>query len=144
MCHVSIIGVMSEGLVHLVHCSFSNMSRPPTDIMNYLKKACYGLAHFIPGRNGYNFCLGVSIFNHRQAKGFLSHDIYLSFYYMYIQCVWDHVLYQIFGSWFQHAIQNWTQSDLRFCRNEGSKRSKINEKGGQLDRTPRRKLIQNV
>ncbi len=29
--------------------------------------------------------------------------------------------------------KNWTQSDLRFCENEGSKRFKINEKGGQLD-----------
>ncbi len=25
--------------------------------------------------------------------------------------------------------KNWTQSDLRFCENEGSKRFKINEKG---------------
>ncbi len=29
--------------------------------------------------------------------------------------------------------KNWTQSDLRFCENEGSNRSKINKKGGQLD-----------
>ncbi len=29
--------------------------------------------------------------------------------------------------------QNWTQSDLRFCENEGPKRTKINERGGQLD-----------
>ncbi len=34
-----------------------------------------------------------------------------------------------FGSWVQHVKKNWTQSNLRFCENEGSKRSKINEKG---------------
>ncbi len=27
----------------------------------------------------------------------------------------------------QHTIQNWTQSDLRFCENDGSKRSNIND-----------------
>ncbi len=43
------------------------------------------------------------------------------------------VLHQIFGSQVQHVKKNWTQSDLRFCENEGSKRSKINEKEGQLD-----------
>ncbi len=37
-----------------------------------------------------------------------------------------------------------TQSDLRFCKNEGPKRSKINEKGGQLDCKWRGKLIQNA
>ncbi len=37
-----------------------------------------------------------------------------------------------------------TQSDLRFCKYLGSKRSKINEKGGQLDRKSRRKLKQNA
>ncbi len=37
-----------------------------------------------------------------------------------------------FGNQVQHAIKNWIQSDLRFCKNEGSKRSKINENGGQL------------
>ncbi len=39
---------------------------------------------------------------------------------------------------------NWTQSDLRFCENEGSKRSKINDKEGQLDRKSRRKVLQNT
>ncbi len=34
-------------------------------------------------------------------------------------------------------------SDLKFCKNEGSIRSKINEKGGQLDKKLRRKLMQN-
>ncbi len=38
------------------------------------------------------------------------------------------VLHQIFSSWVQHAKQ-WTQSDLRFYENEGSKRFKITEKG---------------
>ncbi len=54
------------------------------------------------------------------------------------------VLHKYFGSWVQHADKIWTQSDLRFCENEGSKRYKINEKGRQLDWKSRRKLIQNV
>ncbi len=37
-----------------------------------------------------------------------------------------------------------TRSNLRFCKNEESKRCKINEKGGQLDRKSRRKLLQNA
>ncbi len=44
------------------------------------------------------------------------------------------VLHQIFGTWVQHTKTNWTKSDLRSCENEGSKRFKSNEKGGQLDR----------
>ncbi len=44
------------------------------------------------------------------------------------------VLHQIFGTRIQHTNKNWTQSDLRFCENKGSKRFKINDKGGQLDR----------
>ncbi len=44
------------------------------------------------------------------------------------------VLHQIFDTRVQHTAKKWTQSDLRFCENEGSKRFKINEKGGQLDR----------
>ncbi len=43
------------------------------------------------------------------------------------------VLHQVFGNWVQHAIKDWTQSDLKYCINEGSKRSKIDEKGSQLD-----------
>ncbi len=39
------------------------------------------------------------------------------------------VLHQMFGSCVQHARKNWIQLDLRFCEKEGSKRSKINEKG---------------
>ncbi len=31
-------------------------------------------------------------------------------------------------------IKKLTQLDLKFCKNEGSIRSKTNEKGGQLDR----------
>ncbi len=51
----------------------------------------------------------------------------------------------IFSKHVQLVIKSWTQLDLRFCTNEGwSKRSKINEKGDQLDRKPRRKLIQNT
>ncbi len=39
--------------------------------------------------------------------------------------------------------KKWNLSDLRFCNNEGSKRSKNNEKGGQQDRKSKGKLIQN-
>ncbi len=35
---------------------------------------------------------------------------------------------------FSIRITSWTQSDLRFCENESSKRSTINDKGGQMDR----------
>ncbi len=42
------------------------------------------------------------------------------------------------------ACENkWTQSDLKLCKNDGSIRSKTNEKEGQLDQTLRRKFIQN-
>ncbi len=34
------------------------------------------------------------------------------------------------GRCVQHAIKNWTQSDLRFCKNEGSKRSQRSMKMG--------------
>ncbi len=44
------------------------------------------------------------------------------------------VLHQIFGTWVQHAKKTWTQSEIRFCENEGSTKNFINEKGGQLDR----------
>ncbi len=53
-----------------------------------------------------------------------------------------HILYQIFGMWVQHTKKTGTQSDIRFCENEGSNRFKINEKGGHLDRKYRRKFIQ--
>ncbi len=33
------------------------------------------------------------------------------------------------GNPVQHAIKNWTQSDLRFCKNEGFKRYNINKNG---------------
>ncbi len=39
--------------------------------------------------------------------------------------------------------KKWTQSDLKFCKNDGSIRSKTNEKWGQLDKKLRRKRIQN-
>ncbi len=44
---------------------------------------------------------------------------------------------------FGTQYKKWTQSDLKFCKNEGSIRSKTNEKGSQLDQQLRRKLIQN-
>ncbi len=44
---------------------------------------------------------------------------------------------------FVKRLKKWTQSDLKFCKNEGSIRSKTNEKGTQSDRKLRRKLIQN-
>ncbi len=40
------------------------------------------------------------------------------------------VLHQMFGSQVPHMIKYWTQSYLKFCKNELSKRSKINQKGG--------------
>ncbi len=41
------------------------------------------------------------------------------------------VLHKRFGCQVQHTIkENWTQSNLKFCKYEGSKGSKINEKGG--------------
>ncbi len=40
------------------------------------------------------------------------------------------VLHQMSGSRVHHVKKHWTQLDLRFCENDqGSKRSKINEKG---------------
>ncbi len=36
--------------------------------------------------------------------------------------------HQILGTQVQHENKNWTQSYLRFCKNEGSNRFKINEK----------------
>ncbi len=53
------------------------------------------------------------------------------------------VLHQIFHREVRHMIIKWNQSDLKFCKNEGSIRSKTNEKGGQLNRKLQRKLIQN-
>ncbi len=41
------------------------------------------------------------------------------------------VLHQIVSTQVQHARLFFTQSDLKFCENEGSKRFKITEKGGQ-------------
>ncbi len=51
------------------------------------------------------------------------------------------VLHQIFGREVWHMIRKWTQSDLKFCKNEGSIRSKTNEKQGQLEKKLRRKLM---
>ncbi len=56
---------------------------------------------------------------------------------------WGGIFHQIFSREFQHAIQKWSQLDLMFGKNEGSIRSKTNEKGCQLDRKLRWKLIQN-
>ncbi len=38
--------------------------------------------------------------------------------------------HQIFSKEGRHAIKKWTQSDLDFCKNEGSIRSETNEKRG--------------
>ncbi len=38
--------------------------------------------------------------------------------------------------------EKWTKWDLRFCKNEGSKRCNNTEKGGQQDGNSRRKLVQ--
>ncbi len=53
-------------------------------------------------------------------------------------------LQQIFGRGVQHVMKNWTQRDLRFCKNKASKRYKNCKKGGQQDRKSRRKLVQNA
>ncbi len=42
----------------------------------------------------------------------------------------------------KQAMKKLTQQDLRFCKNEGSKRSKNCKKGCQYDRKSRRKLVQ--
>ncbi len=43
----------------------------------------------------------------------------------------------------QQAMKKWTQRDLRFCKNEGSKDlTNNNEKGGQQDRKSRSKFVQ--
>ncbi len=54
------------------------------------------------------------------------------------------VLQQIFVNWVQHVIKKWTQLDLRFCKNEGSITSKINEKWVNWIEKAMRKLIQNA
>ncbi len=38
------------------------------------------------------------------------------------------VLHQMFGTRVQHTKKKWTQSDLSFCKNEGSKHFKLMEK----------------
>ncbi len=38
-------------------------------------------------------------------------------------------LHQIFGTQVQHTKKKWTQSDLSFCKNEGSKNLNLMEKG---------------
>ncbi len=45
---------------------------------------------------------------------------------MMIHSMGGGVLQHIFGRGVHHAIKNWTETDLSFCENEGSKRSKIN------------------
>ncbi len=39
------------------------------------------------------------------------------------------VLHQIFSTRVQHTKKEWTQSDISFCKNEGSKKLKLMEKG---------------
>ncbi len=39
------------------------------------------------------------------------------------------VLHQIFGTRVQNTKKKWTQSDLSFCKNEGSTNLKLMEKG---------------
>ncbi len=52
-------------------------------------------------------------------------------------------LYQIFSSQVQHAIK-FDPIGSTICKNEGSKRSKTNEKGGQLDKKTSRKFIKKA
>ncbi len=53
------------------------------------------------------------------------------------------VLHQIFSRDVRHEIKKMDLIESKVCKNEGSIRSKTNEKGGQLDRKLRQKLIQN-
>ncbi len=53
------------------------------------------------------------------------------------------VLHQIFGTRVQHVIQIWTQSDLRFCDNNGSKDLKSMKKGSFVSKI-KGKFIQNA
>ncbi len=55
-------------------------------------------------------------------------------------CIRGGVLYQSVGRKVQHAEKYLTQSDLRFCENQGSNRFKINEKGGIPDRKAKQKI----
>ncbi len=52
----------------------------------------------------------------------------------------SHIFIKFSVSVFSKQKKNCIQSDVRFCKNEGSNIFKINVKGGQLDR----KLIQNA
>ncbi len=40
-----------------------------------------------------------------------------------------HLLHQIFGTRVRHTKKKWTQSDLSFCKNEGSTNLKLMEQG---------------
>ncbi len=53
------------------------------------------------------------------------------------------VLHQIFGTQVEHVIQIWTQSDLRFCENNGSKDLKSMKKGS-FGSEIKGKFIQNA
>ncbi len=50
---------------------------------------------------------------------------------LYFKCYYagGGVLHQIFGTRVQHTKKKWTQSDLSFCKNEGSKFLKSMETG---------------
>ncbi len=50
-------------------------------------------------------------------------------YYTFIQVIIWKKLHQIFGTRVQRVTQIWTQSDLRFCENNGSKDFKSMKKG---------------
>ncbi len=54
------------------------------------------------------------------------------------------VIHQIVGMMVQYAIRKWTQSELRFCKIEGSQKSKDIEKGGEMDRKSRKKLCKMI
>ncbi len=73
----------------------------------------------------YFFCLGSNLFLFFHGAIFFKPMLWV----MYLPPRGGGVLHQIFCSQVHHVKQNWTQSNLRFCKNEGSKRFKINIKG---------------
>ncbi len=81
--------------------------------------------HPIPASQAMVTVLNNSLNKPKQDQtSFYAHNMV----YVSTPCQERGVLHQIVGSQDQHANKNWTQSGLRFCENEGSKRTKINEK----------------
>ncbi len=50
------------------------------------------------------------------------------------------VFHKVLVGWGPAHDEKWTQQDLKFWKNKGSKRSKNHKKGGQQDRKSRKNL----